>query len=596
MFGSGPLQDPSAGRHRCPGRDHVIDQQNPLACETPPPRQTDGKSAGDVATALVGRETDLASGIADPLQYERFKGHARRPGYIAAQHSGLIERAPHEPPAMQRHRHDHVRIGQQVCPRLDQPPREQMPRFMVVAIFEAVDQPAHDLAIGTDSPRPVIGRWIGQCRCRDDPATRIERHRQAKHIAQRRTNELELAPAPATKRMVPVKQSTTGEAHGRHHQITDQADTSAQHLHSAPEPPAKTPAARVLGRLILLVTLHAMPYMSKHHRNRRAYDATARGGNQLGNHPVGNGTIGSMTTQSNNGREIFDRDAVRRHRDRAARSGVQADFLLTHIAEDFADRLSLIKRTFPLALNLGAHHGQLSRRIAGLAGIETIIDMDDAPALIALCDPPRILADEEALPIAPGSLDVVVSALKLQFANDLPGVLVQARQALKPDGLFLAAILGPDTLRELRQSLLMAETEIEGGTSPHVAPFVEVRQAGALLQRAGFALPVADSEILTVTYASPFDLFRDLRAMGATNPLIARRRKPMRRETLAAAAGIYRDIYALPVGRIPATFEIVTLTGWAPHDSQQKPLQPGSAQVSLASVLRPGGKTADDKD
>ena len=189
------------------------------------------------------------------------------------------------------------------------------------------------------------------------------------------------------------------------------------------------------------------------------------------------------------------------------------------------------------------------------------------------------------MPFADGSFDLVVSALSLQFVNDLPGALIQIRRALKPDGLLLAALAGGDTLAELRQSLAVAEAEIEGGVSPRVVPFVDVREAGALLQRAGFALPVTDVERLTVRYASPIVLMHDLRRMGASNALIERRRRPLRRATLTRMAEVYGERFADPDGRIRATFEIVWLSGWAPHASQQQPLRPGSARARLADAL-----------
>ena len=195
-------------------------------------------------------------------------------------------------------------------------------------------------------------------------------------------------------------------------------------------------------------------------------------------------------------------------------------------------------------------------------------------------------ADEEVLPFRDASLDLIVSGLALQHVNDLPGVLAQARRALKPDGLLLAALLGGSTLNELRSAFLAAEEEIEGGASPRVAPFADVRDLGALLQRAQLALPVVDADTVTVTYADPLALMRELRAMGATNVLRARRRAPLRRATLLRAIEIYQERFGLADGRIPATFEILTLTAWAPHASQQRPLQPGSAKARLADALK----------
>lgn len=288
---------------------------------------------------------------------------------------------------------------------------------------------------------------------------------------------------------------------------------------------------------------------------------------------------------------IFDRALLVRRRRRAAAAAADHDFLLARVAGELADRLSIIKRRFPLAANIGAHHGLLSRRIRGLAGIERIIDIDATARLLSDAADLRVVADEEALPFADASLDLVVSALALQLVNDLPGALVQIRRALKPDGLLLASLLGGATLQELRSAWITAEVEVSGGASPRVAPFADVRDMGALLQRAGFALPVVDSETVTVTYADPLALMHEIKGMGASNMLTARRRQPVTRRLLVRAAEIYAERFASPGGRVPATFEILTLTAWAPDPSQPKPLRPGSAQARLADALGvPEGK------
>ena len=288
-----------------------------------------------------------------------------------------------------------------------------------------------------------------------------------------------------------------------------------------------------------------------------------------------------MTSQPN----IFDRALLARRRARAASTAGEHDFLLRHVSEDIADRLSLIQRQFPVGLNLGAHTGALSRRLRELGKTGLLIDADPSAAMLAQCDGPRLAADEELLPFGPATLDLVVSGLALQFVNDLPGVLVQIRQALKGDGLFIAALLGAGSLIELREAFLIAETEIYGGATPRVAPFADVRTLGGLLQRAGFALPVADVDSLRVTYAHPLALMAELKAMGASNVLIERSRRPMTRRLLARATEVYAEKFGTPDGRIPATFEIVTLTAWAPDPSQPKPLRPGSAKTRLADAL-----------
>jgi SAM-dependent methyltransferase len=287
---------------------------------------------------------------------------------------------------------------------------------------------------------------------------------------------------------------------------------------------------------------------------------------------------------------IFDRRLLRARRRRAAALG-PADFLLARVANDLAERLSGVLRRFDLAADLGTPGEQLRQALTASDKVGTVIAVDPQ----AIGAPLTVAADEEALPFRDGSLDLVVSALALHLVNDLPGTLIQIRRALKPDGLFLAALLGGDTLTELRQAFAEAETEIEGGVSPRVAPFPDLRDLGALLQRAGFALPVADTERLTVRYATVFSLMHDLRRMGTTNALIERRRVPLRRATLMRMAEIYARRFADPDGRLRATFEIVWLSGWAPDPSQQKPLQPGSAKMRLADALGTKEIPAGDK-
>lgn len=284
---------------------------------------------------------------------------------------------------------------------------------------------------------------------------------------------------------------------------------------------------------------------------------------------------------------IFDRALLAQRRRRAAPGATAHDFLLERASDDIAERLAIVRRRFPLAANIGAHHGVLSRRILGVAGIARVIDVDATASLLGRAGERdlRVVADEEALPFADASLDLAVSALSLHLVNDLPGVLLQIRRALKPDGLLLASMLGGASLNELRTAWLEAEAEVTGGASPRVAPFADVRDMGALLQRAGFALPVVDSETVTVTYADPLALMREIKGMGASNMLRARRRTPVTRGLLLRAAEIYGERFAGANGRVPATFEILTLTAWAPDPSQPKPLRPGSATARLADAL-----------
>lgn len=282
---------------------------------------------------------------------------------------------------------------------------------------------------------------------------------------------------------------------------------------------------------------------------------------------------------------VFDRRLLSWRRSRAASSASRHDFLLARVAQDLAERVAIVNRRFDVAVDLGAHHGLVGTRLRELDNVGLVIEADGCPALLAQCAGPRVLADEELLPFADASLDLVVSGLALQHVNDLPGTLAQIRRALKPDGLLLASVLGGHTLAELRAAWLAAEAEVEGGASPRVAPQLEMRALGALLQRAGLALVVTDAETVTVSYPSALALMRDIKAMGASNTLTARKRRPTRRETLMRACEIYEQSHADSTGRVIATFEILTATGWAPDASHPKPLAPGSARARLADAL-----------
>jgi SAM-dependent methyltransferase len=280
---------------------------------------------------------------------------------------------------------------------------------------------------------------------------------------------------------------------------------------------------------------------------------------------------------------VFDRAAVRRNLRRAQKLR-PATFLIDRAAEELGERLGAVLRKFERAVDLASPTDAVRRVLRESGLVSSIVALDEI-ADRSMGDALRIVGDAEALPFRENSLDLVVSALALQLVNDLPGTFIQVCRALKPDGLFLAALLGGDTLVELRQAFAAAETEVEHGVSPRVAPFSDVRAVGMLLQRAGFALPVVDVEKLTVRYDSPFALLRDLRRMGAANALTERRRAPLRRATLMRMTQIYVERFADADGRVRATFENVWLSGWKPHSSQQQPLRPGSANARLADAL-----------
>lgn len=279
----------------------------------------------------------------------------------------------------------------------------------------------------------------------------------------------------------------------------------------------------------------------------------------------------------------FDRRAVRRHRERAAPGFDAHAFLFREVGDRLLDRLEDVRRTFPLALDLGAHDGWMAREAAGRGGIETMVSADLSPGFARQAPAPRLAADEELLPFGDASFDLALSNLSLHWVNDLPGALIQIRRALKPDGLFLASLFGGETLTELRAVLLEAELAERGGAAPRVSPTADVRDAGMLLQRAGFALPVIDTDRLTVTYPDALALMRDLRGMGETNALAERSRAPTPRAVFARAAALYAERHP---GRIEAQFDVLFLSAWAPHQSQQKAARRGSGAVGLGEALR----------
>ena len=288
------------------------------------------------------------------------------------------------------------------------------------------------------------------------------------------------------------------------------------------------------------------------------------------------------------GATVFDRKAVRMHRDRAAPGfATHGDFLVREVGERLVGRLEDVKRRFARVLDLGCHGGQLGPMLRERVSPELLVEADLSQGMVSRAGgPSRLVADEEWLPLRPASLDLVVSALSLHWVNDLPGALVQVRQALRPDGLLIAAMLGGDTLFELREAFLQAEAGHEGGVRPHVSPFPDVQTLGALLQRTGFALPVVDSDLITVTYESAHALMRDLRAMGEANATRGRARHFARRGTLRALEARYRETFGRRDGRIPATFQVLYLTGWKPHESQQQPARRGSGAVPLSDALK----------
>jgi SAM-dependent methyltransferase len=292
---------------------------------------------------------------------------------------------------------------------------------------------------------------------------------------------------------------------------------------------------------------------------------------------------------------VFDRAALRQRRERAARDWDRRAFLKREIASRLVERLDDVRRSFSAVLDLGSHGDEVSAALEGRRPVGWLARADLGFDFARRANGPAIVADEERLPFAPQSFDLVVSAMDLHWVNDLPGTLLQIRRILKPDGLFLAALLGGATLWQLRQALAAAESEMEGGLSPRVSPFADLRDVAALLQRAGFALPVADSETIDVEYDNAMALMRDLNAMGESNLVVERRRSFSRRATLLRAAEIFGERFTAASGRVTASFEVLFLHGWAPHDSQPKPIRPGSAARRLADALGTAEQSAGEK-
>lgn len=278
--------------------------------------------------------------------------------------------------------------------------------------------------------------------------------------------------------------------------------------------------------------------------------------------------------------------AIARKRRALATPQDGAGFMMERVAEDLAERIAVVERHFPQAALLFSTTGHGVSVLRASGKVDQIVRIEADPSFSG-ADDIRV-ARPDTVPLPPESLDLAISLLALHEVNDVPGFLVQVRRALRPDGLFLAALPGAGTLSELRDSLISAEGEMRGGAAARVYPFADVRDMGGLLQRAGFALPVADVDTVTVRYSTMFDLLRDLRAMGATSALLDRPRRPLGRAVLHRAAEVYAQRHADPDGRIRATFSIVWLSGWVPHPTQSKPLKPGSARMSLATALARG--------
>ncbi len=283
---------------------------------------------------------------------------------------------------------------------------------------------------------------------------------------------------------------------------------------------------------------------------------------------------------------LFDRKSVEQHRNRSINMDwAKHGFLFEEVSDRLAERLMDISRTFEMALDLGCRSGALGERLMQYGEIDHLISADLCVSWGGNLTSNFVVVDEEWLPFASHSFDLVGSALNLHWTNDLPGALVQIFRSLKPDGLFLGALFGVESLHELKWCLMQAESEIRGGVSPRISPFAEIRDAGGLLQRAGFALPVTDVDMITLKYSSAFDLMKELRGMGENNSLVMRQKSFTGRKVLFRAAELYQENYQDEDGLIPASFQIIYLAGWSPHENQQKPLRPGSGKASLIKTF-----------
>src|SRR5262245_38630103 len=558
------------------------------------------KGALDVLGALGLVEPDLLGRRLDAFERRVRDRPAARLGDDLGQQRRLVEPPRPLPPPVQRHRNDGVGVGKQLAAGTRHPASHGRGEIEPVAVFQGMDELARDIVVAHGGASAVIRRRIGDRFHRQETRSAIEGERDAEPLAIGRGDERELGPADGTQTRA-VDRLATGRAKLRQRDVEHEPEARAQ---GAAQP------GKALGRNRL--PLHGGYANAASCRPQRCSGQLRRGLVPLRGDPTS-----SLHPRRGNEKEmvsahplVFDRRRQRTHRMRAAALGAST-FLIERVAEDLSDRLAAVLRRFECALDLGTPTDAVRRVLAASGKVGTIIAADALAggAAVArrrvrgsIAEGERagqgertsegmlgvqlvVAADEEALPFRDASLDLVVSALALQFVNDLPGALAQIRHALKPDGLLLAALAGGDTLIELRQSFAAAESEVENGISPRVAPFADLRDLGALLQRAGLALPVTDIDRLIVRYPSPFALMHDLRRMGAGNALVERSRRPLRRATLMRMVEIYTERFADADGRIRATFEIAWLSGWAPHQSQQQPLKPGSAKTRLADAL-----------
>lgn len=469
---------------------------------------------------------------------------------------------------------DGIGLGDDLGAGPDHPSGHPAREIEAIAIFEAVHEPPRDIVEDRNGAAAIEGRRVGDRFRRQRALAKIVGEGRAETHAIGSLDQSELVPACRAKRAGIGHALLAGQAMRRQRQIDEVARCLAQFCRYQRQ-------GRETVDPTFQICIHVAPTLAGGPPPRHAAILTTA---KPPSHkmPPMSGAI-----------RLFDKALLDRRRRRALRAAVPGgDFLYRLAADEILERLAAVTRVFSVAAEIGSPGTYLADR---LTGISSILRLDCTAEALADRRYPAAVGDAEALPFAEGAFDLIVSALHLHWVDDLPGALAQIRRALKPDGLMMASLLGGDTLVELREALTAAEVEITGGASPRVAPFADLRSTGALLQRAGFALPVIDMDRRVVRYASALDLMRDLRAMGATNALLDRNRRPLRRTVLTRAGEIYAERFADGDGRIPATFEVISLSGWSPHESQQQPLRPGSAKTRLADALRTTEKPAGEK-
>lgn len=545
--GAGPRrqQSPGAGRRGLPRGQYVVDQQHPAIRDRPRPARNHGEGASKRPASFRRPQTAERRRAPNALQGIGHAWEFGLGGNRLGQQASLVVSAHEEPGPMQRHRYDQVRLGNKFGAGAHHPTGEGGGGFGTVAMLETEDRTAAGIVVGQRGPGPGERRRLAHAGAAQRVRSGIVLERQAASGAPGWRQEPQRRPTRDAGRARFVHEDAADEALRRQHQIEREPGGPLQRT------------GLDLWRLWAIQDGGGMCHITS--------------------------MSDSMT--------VFNRRHVRRHRDRAARAPDDASFLIREVAGRLVERLDDVIRKFPMALDLGCRDGEVGRLLAGRGGVETLVQCDfsvamaEAAARRGLTGALGLAADEEALPFVDGAFDLILSAGGLHWVNDLPGTLLQVRRALKPDGLFLAAMFGGDTLKELRQALADAEIAGEGGLSPRVSPFADVEDLGGLLQRAGFRLPVVDRDTITVSYGDPMRLMADLAAMGESNASAHRRQGMTRRATLARAAERYRELFQDKDGRMPATFQVIYLTAWAPGPDQPKALRPGSAKTRLADAL-----------